>query len=600
MNRFVFVSLTLAVAVAALMGCGDDVRVPSAPPDPSPPSAVADLAVAIEQDSVIVLTWTAPSDVGYFGKASVYDLRYSTSPITENTWEEALQAQGEPAPEDPGATERFAVPGLRPRTSYYFALRALDRRGNLSDLSNTVLLDVDPPTAIDDLAATRATSRTIALTWTAPSENGPPGRASSYEIRYSQDVISEDDWDSAAPATGAPVPAQEGTQESFVVTGLEPQTFYYLAVRSEDRSGNLSSISNVIEAATNTDPQGWWDGFAVQGPNGDVSALLPFGSDLVVGGTFTVAGTVPASRIALWDGDNWLPMSSGFDKGPGTTGVRSLAVYDQETIAGGIFGLSGTRQINNVARWDGSAWLPLGLGTNGMVIAMAPYAGDLYVGGIFSTAGGLDNTAIARWDGSMWHQMGWSLEDADGVTSLIVFNGELIAGGSFSRAAGTDAENIAAWTGSAWRPLGEGFGGGDPITAVRCLAVHNGDLIAGGSFQFSGATTVNNIARWDGISWSPLGEGVGDDPYEDSVSALAVYNGDLIAAGRFTVEGQPGLNNIARWNGSAWVSMDGGVTGSDDFTGVNALAVSNGSLFAGGHFQFAGEIQSFNIARWDD
>jgi len=600
MIRFVFVHLMLAVAVAALMGCGDDVRVPSAPPDPSPPSTIGDLAVAIEQDSVIVLTWTAPADVGYFGKASVYDLRYSTSPIGEDTWEEARQAQGEPAPADPGAAERFAVSGLPPRTSYYFALRALDRRGNLSDLSNTVLLDVDPPTAVDDLAATRATSRTIAVTWTAPSENGPPGRASSYEIRYSQEMISEGDWDSAALAPGAPVPAQEGTQESFVVTGLEPQTFYYLAVRSEDRAGNLSAISNVIETATNTDPQGWWDGFGVEGPNGDVSALLPFGSELVVGGTFTVAGTVPASRIAFWNGDNWLPMSSGFDKGPGTTGVRALAVYDQGIIAGGVFGLSGTRQMNNVARWDGTGWQPLGLGTDGMVLALAAYDGDLYVGGGFFTAGGLDNTAIARWDGSMWHQMGWSYEDAVGVTSLVVYDGELVAGGNFSRAAGADADNIAAWNGSAWRPLGDGFGGGDPVTVVRSLAVYNGDLVAGGSFLTSGGATVNHIARWDGMSWSSFGEGVGDDPYEDSVSALAVYNGDLIAAGRITVEGQPGLNNIARWNGSAWVSMDGGLTGSDDFTGVNALAVSNGSLFAGGHFQFAGEIQSFNIARWDD
>jgi hypothetical protein len=125
-------------------------------------------------------------------------------------------------------------------------------------------------------------------------------------------------------------------------------------------------------------------------------------------------------------------------------------------------------------------------------------------------------------------------------------------------------------------------------------------LIAAGSFWSSGSTPVNLIARWDGVSWSPLGEGVGQNLATDAISAMVVYNGDLIVAGDFTIAGPHTVDNIARWDGNAWHSMDGGLTGSDAFTGVRALAVHEGSLFVGGHFEIAGEIPSLNIARWDD
>jgi hypothetical protein len=51
-------------------------------------------------------------------------------------------------------------------------------------------------------------------------------------------------------------------------------------------------------------------------------------------------------------------------------------------------------------------------------------------------------------------------------------------------------------------------------------------LIAGGSFKIAGNVFASNIAAWDGISWQPLGNGM-----NDIVSALTVYNGQLIASG---------------------------------------------------------------------
>jgi hypothetical protein len=600
MTRFIVGCLLLVAALVLLPGCGDDVRPPSVPKDATAPSRVTDLSVTIEGGTSIVLSWSAPSDDSPSGRASAYDIRYSTSVLSEESWTDATHVHGEPQPQDPGTLEQFTVPNLPPDTSYYFALRALDFKANASNLSNVVLLDVDPPSAIADLQVTASTSRSLTLEWTAPSDNGSSGRASSYDIRFAGQAISEGNWDSATEASRPPSPRSGGTRQSYVLSGLDPFTLYYVAIRSVDSEGNLSSISNVVEAMTAVAPQGWWDGFSGQGADDDVSSLMSFGGNLVAGGMFTQAGSIQASRVAAWDGSSWSAIGQGFTGSLGTVDVRVLTQYNGDLIACGSFGFSGSAVVSNVARWDGSAWGPLGTGTDGLVGAAATYGGDLYIGGLFYTVGGQDINVIARWDGSSWHSMDWNLFFTTGVVALEVYDGELIAGGNFSRAADTPAENIAAWDGQAWRRLGDGFSKGDPITTVTALAVYQGELIAAGSFQFSGTTPLNNIARWDGTAWSPLGGGLSDDSGMGFVGALAVYNGTLVAGGRFNLAGGQSVNNIARWNGGAWETLGDGLTGDDPYTGVRTLAVHDGSLFVGGNFSTAGDISSDNIARWDD
>ena len=83
----------------------------------------------------VLLTWTAPGDDSLANSASFYDVRFATSPITEETWDEALRGAAF-RPHAPGTVERCQVFGLDPRTDYYFAVKTMDYRGNLSPLSN--------------------------------------------------------------------------------------------------------------------------------------------------------------------------------------------------------------------------------------------------------------------------------------------------------------------------------------------------------------------------------------------------------------------------------------------------------------------------------
>ncbi len=107
------------------------------PPDTTPPSAVTNLAASNPASNSIKLTWTAPGDDGNTGTASQYDIRYSTSPITDSNWNSATQVSGEPTPLVAGSSETFTVTGLSPDTTYYFALKTADEVPNWSAISNS-------------------------------------------------------------------------------------------------------------------------------------------------------------------------------------------------------------------------------------------------------------------------------------------------------------------------------------------------------------------------------------------------------------------------------------------------------------------------------
>ena len=96
----------------------------------------------------------------------------------------------------------------------------------------------------------------------------------------------------------------------------------------------------------------------------------------------------------------------------------------------------------------------------------------------------------------------------------------------------------------------EGFGteiGPGFDSAVLALCVYNGKLVAGGKFATAGGVSANRIAAWDGVSWQPLGDGI--TGY--SVVAMTVHAGDLIVGGSFTSAGGVPAENVAAWDGSS-------------------------------------------------
>lgn len=122
------------------------------PLDTIPPSPVSDMSIVAAGPATATLAWTAPGDDSTVGYASIYDIRYSTSPITEESFALASEAHSEPRPLAQGTDQEFIVSGLSPGHTYYFALKSLDEAQNVSALSNipmTVTID-DSTVFVDD------------------------------------------------------------------------------------------------------------------------------------------------------------------------------------------------------------------------------------------------------------------------------------------------------------------------------------------------------------------------------------------------------------------------------------------------------------------
>ena len=121
--------------------------------DSTPPAAVSDLSPSGVLLTKIMLSWTATGDDGFTGISSSYDVRYDTAPISNATWDSASRVVTAPTPSSSGSRETLEVTGLKPDTTYFFALRAKDNVGNVSDLSNIVIARTSTGTIVfeDDL-----------------------------------------------------------------------------------------------------------------------------------------------------------------------------------------------------------------------------------------------------------------------------------------------------------------------------------------------------------------------------------------------------------------------------------------------------------------
>ena len=226
--------------------------------DVTPPAAVLDLITTSRNHNSVNLTWTAPGDDNNIGTATSYDIRYSTSTITDLNWSQAIQALGEPTPLIAGSIQNFTITGLSNQTTYYFAMKTSDEIPNISNLSNiavTTTLDAISPSAISDLIVSTTTTSTATLTWTAPGDDNNIGTATGYDIRYSTTTITDLNWSGLTQVIGEVAPAVAGTPQTFIVTGLSPNTAYYFAIKTSDEVPNISALSNIASVLTLPIPQ---------------------------------------------------------------------------------------------------------------------------------------------------------------------------------------------------------------------------------------------------------------------------------------------------------------------------------------------------------
>ncbi|MCC5823667.1 MAG: hypothetical protein LAT64_10960 [Phycisphaerales bacterium] len=230
----------------------------------------------------------------------------------------------------------------------------------------------------------------------------------------------------------------------------------------------------------------------------------------------------------------------------------------------------------------------------------------LYATGQFSIPGVPGGSNLARWNGSAWEAVGGGLQ-AQYSNAMATFQGDLILAGYFDTAGNVPGTaKLARWDGQNWNSMdaqAESF-----LNSMWDIAVHDDGsgealYIAGNYVNLNGQTGLDHIARWDGENYTAVGGTIGGAV---PLIVLDIHSADLgdgaklYAGGRFlTIGGVPALN-IAVWDGQGWSDLAGGLTRPSGFTQVLHMVDWDGDLYVGGRFEIAGGAPvSRNIARWD-
>ena len=408
--------------------------------------------------------------------------------------------------------------------------------------------------------------------------------------------------------------------------------------------GSFSDVNNNGTILTAADCIAKWDGsnWSALGSNGAgngslnhyVNALAVSGTNLYVGGKFkdiSNNGTVlpAADYIAKWNPQtgNWSALgSNGAGNGSLNDGVSSIAVSGTNLYVGGYF-----ENVNNngtvlpaadhIAKWNGSAWSALGSNgagdgsLNSSVLSLAVSGTNLYVGGYFENVNnnGLVLPAadyIAKWNGSAWSALG-SNGTGDGslnepVHAIAVSGTNVYVGGDFLDVNNNGkvlpaADVIAKWdtlTG-AWSALGSNATGSGSLenSYVMSIAVNGTDVYAGGFFENvenknGMMLTADNVAKWNGTSWSVIGSYRVDGSMLGPVKAIAVNGTDVYVGGNFKNVNNhgvalPAADHIAKWDSltGKWSALGSNGAGNGSLNGiVNAIAIIKTDVYVGGNF----------------
>jgi len=314
---------------------------------------------------------------------------------------------------------------------------------------------------------------------------------------------------------------------------------------------------------------GWSPDFYVPGAQGEVLALVEYQGGWVAGGLFWAVGTVPATRIAFFDGSAWNPLGEGLP-----AKVTSLAVRGDTLVAACSTPVPDAGRVTRVHLWDGSSWSEL----PGDLPDRAPVAffdGTLFCGS-------------HSWDGDGWTDV---LQPDGEVLDLIVHEGLLVMAGDFASAGAAPAANVAAWDGAA---VIDAYPGRSETWKVENW---NGVLVAAGPTP-SWYSTL--ISYWDGAGWVDLG----DMPLPSRLQDLCVLDGELHLASfmdyiyirepvrveaKYTTSG---YGSVRKWTDIGWEP----VAGSEEFE-INCLLPREGALILGGGLLRSGGDFAYGVAR---
>ncbi|HEX9503695.1 MAG TPA: fibronectin type III domain-containing protein [Patescibacteria group bacterium] len=157
------------------------------------------------------------------------------------------------------------ISNLAPGITYDFRINSQNAFADLAISNNSIFTTVAVavaappaeilPVVVNNLSVSDAGQTSVTISFTTP--NNPTNTTLQDDIRYSTQPITSTNFFQATPVQTTPIYFDSSTtganqQNQYVVLGLTPGTNYNFAIKTDDQSGNTSSISTVVSATTQT------------------------------------------------------------------------------------------------------------------------------------------------------------------------------------------------------------------------------------------------------------------------------------------------------------------------------------------------------------
>jgi hypothetical protein len=364
-------------------------------------------------------------------------------------------------------------------------------------------------------------------------------------------------------------------------------TPYTDSINAPNYPNRMKVRNNVIWIAANEGMFKYDNGWTLVGNTGGLPVSdfdFDASGNLFVCGSFSNINGVSANGLARFDGSTWTPLGSGVNL-PAGNSVTAIKCLNGNVYASGFFNQIGGVSASGLARWNGSVWSSLP--TSGLILGLSSnfcaFNGELYIAAVASPTGSNGTTGVFKLNQNGIQQLG-GVFNSD-VTSLRIVNNTLTAAGYFTDIAGQPVNNLAVWNGSSW--TNEGLGLNFVVTDIASTG--NFSLAGGNASPPTDAVNYRHVALKTTNEWKPSGLGM-----SNWVECIRTNGSDVYAAGYFTDAG--GLRSqVVRWNGLSWDTLNGGmVLGT-----VRELAVYRDTLYAGGDFSDPVTFAPHYLIRWN-
>ncbi len=116
--------------------------------DATAPEQLSELRIDGATASSVTLGWTAPGDDGSIGRASSYEVRRNSAPLSSQNWNASTAYGSAVVPSAAGTDEALTWGSLPSGVWMYFGLRAIDESGNAGAIRSSMCIKLGNPVTL--------------------------------------------------------------------------------------------------------------------------------------------------------------------------------------------------------------------------------------------------------------------------------------------------------------------------------------------------------------------------------------------------------------------------------------------------------------------